>query len=323
MPKLAVSEIRLPGITSSDDSLSARRIRSATSAAESTSVSGKRTANSSPPSRPATSTFRTWARKRSPNVCSARSPARWPCSSLTPLEVVQIREHERKRGFEQARPLELVLERLQEAAAVDEAGQFVGGRLPLDALVQPRVLEGDACLRREPLRERGRLLAETAPGWIEEQRRPAAGFVVAGQVELEGLSLPHLSEPADLLAVLDEQAAARAGRLGHDLQDQRQEGPRVMRRRESVPYECERLARVALRAVRPAPVDVRLRRRGRAPRRAQHRDEERRGEHGRGDGSSHQRWPVVPRERNSRIYMPQVAAIVAFTATSWWRDRQA
>src|SRR4029078_4088454 len=45
------------------------------------------------------------------------------------LEVVEIREHERERGFEQTRPFELVLQRLQEAATVDEASELVGGCL--------------------------------------------------------------------------------------------------------------------------------------------------------------------------------------------------
>jgi hypothetical protein len=94
-----------------------------------------------------------------------------------------------------------------------------------------------------------------------------------------------------------------------------------MRRREGVPYQRERLAWIALRAVRAAPVDVRLSRRGGAPGRAQNGDEQGGSEQGRGDGGRDQSRPVVPRERDSRIYKPQVAAILAFTARSWWRDR--
>src|SRR5207244_5655337 len=74
------------------------------------------------------------------------------------LEVIEIAEHDRQRRAKRARTHDLAVERLDEAAAIDETGQVVGCRLPLHEVVELRVLECDRRLRREPLRSLSRLL---------------------------------------------------------------------------------------------------------------------------------------------------------------------
>ena len=81
------------------------------------------------------------------------------------LEVVEVGEEQRQRRAEPARAGDLGLERLDEAAAVDEAGELVGDGLLADDLVQARVLERDrrparrATRRARTTRARSRLRA--------------------------------------------------------------------------------------------------------------------------------------------------------------------
>ena len=60
-------------------------MRSATTTAPSTGVSGSTTTNSSPPYRATTSLSRAHERMTSPASTSVRLPHRWPCVSFTVL----------------------------------------------------------------------------------------------------------------------------------------------------------------------------------------------------------------------------------------------
>jgi hypothetical protein len=106
--------------------------------------------------------------------------------------------------------------------------------------VQPGVLERDRRLRRQPLGELPRLTVESAPARIEAEDGRRA-VVVRRQVERERISLAaDVADPADLDTVLEQLPAARARRLGDDLEDQRQQRALVVRRGERVADEGER-----------------------------------------------------------------------------------
>ena len=104
----------------------AARRRSAILAA-SAAGDGTIAANSSPPKRAMTSSARMLARATCANSRSTSSPTAWPKRSLIDLEMVEIEQQHRQRlvvlGLKRAQ-LQRVL---QEGAAVEQAGQFVGG----------------------------------------------------------------------------------------------------------------------------------------------------------------------------------------------------
>ena len=135
-------------------SASCARIRSATASAPSSSVPGSSTANSSPPMRAGRVDRRAAVpRSRSANVRSDVVAGGMPEAVVDALEVVEVGEEERQRRAEPLRAGDLGLERLDEAAAVDEPGELVGDRLLAHDLVEARVLERDRGLRGEPLGE--------------------------------------------------------------------------------------------------------------------------------------------------------------------------
>ena len=86
---------------------------------------GISTANSSPPKRATMSLSRSRLRQHLRHADSTRSPARWPCSSLTALEVVQV-EHDQRAAHPVAAPArDVALQLLLEAAPVEQAGEGV------------------------------------------------------------------------------------------------------------------------------------------------------------------------------------------------------
>ena len=184
-----------------------------------------------------------------------------PAAVVDALEVVEVGEEERQRGVEPARAGDLALERLDEAAAVDEAGELVGDGLLADDLVQACVLERDRGLRGEPLGERGRLGREAAFGRVDEQPDLAAARRLA-EVELDRLLADRLADPRQLAVVVEHAAAGGAGRLDGGVEDHRQQPARVVGRRQRVADVRDRLAR------RPDPQRVRARRGARGTPRA-------------------------------------------------------
>src|SRR6266487_4309734 len=143
-----------------------------------------------------------------------------PVAVVHPLEVVEVRDHDRKRRVEDPGPFELGLERLEELPPVDEARQLVGRSLPLDLLVKPCVLQRDPRLRGQPLCKLLGLFFKPPPGGVKDERRRAAHFVRL-KVERKRLAFAvHVSDPADLLAGLEQLTSSRAGRLRDDLEDQ-------------------------------------------------------------------------------------------------------
>src|SRR3954447_2441288 len=134
------------------------------------------------------------------------------------LEVVEIREHDRERGPETPRALDLGVEGLDEAPAVDEAREVVRDGLALHDVVQAGVVERDGGLRSEPLGQLARLPVERIVAREELHRRLA----VAGDPEPQGEWLApasHLSDPRDLLAPDEDLTAEGTGRLADHLQD--------------------------------------------------------------------------------------------------------
>jgi hypothetical protein len=145
--------------------------------------------------------------------------------------------------------------------------------------------------------------------------------LVGGQVELERMAPADVAEPADLDTALDELPAARTCRLGDDLEDQGQQGPRVVRRGEGVADQRQCLAGVSVRAMDAAAVAMRLRARSGLPaRRAQDRQEQPDREQGRQDGADEQGRTLAPGE-GKWDYIPQFEAIVALSARPWWTER--
>ena len=172
------------------------------------------------------------------------------------LEVVEVGEHDGQRRPEHLRPLELDLERLDEAAPVDEGGQFVRGRLPAHFVMEPRVLERDPGLGRDPFRELERLSIEAAAARVEDQTRVHFGALTS-QLECQRPApAAGVAEPAHLFAVLDHLGAAGPRRFGDHLQDQRNKGARIVSRGECVADERNRLACVARGRVGPTPFVV-------------------------------------------------------------------
>ena len=86
MPILTVMVIRMPPSVVSELSATRRRKRSANTAAAARSVPGSKMANSSPPTRPGTSTLRSAWHISAPKWRSTASPTAWPWSSLTRLK---------------------------------------------------------------------------------------------------------------------------------------------------------------------------------------------------------------------------------------------
>src|SRR5437763_6414722 len=84
------------------------------------------------------------------------------------LEVVEVRDHDRKRRVEDPGPFELCLESLEELPPVDQARQLVGRSLPLNLLVKPCVLECDPRLGRQPLCKLPGLFLEPTPRRVED-----------------------------------------------------------------------------------------------------------------------------------------------------------
>ena len=159
------------------------------------------------------------------------------------LEVVQIGEHDRELPAEPLPPGDLRVERIEKAPTVDEARQLVGDRLPLDDVVEPRVLERDRSLGGEPLGEFRRLLAEAALGRMEHELHRRR-LVSRRQVELDARRPVEVADPADLLPVLQQPAAAGPRRFRDHVQDHGHQRARVVGRRERVADERERLARL-------------------------------------------------------------------------------
>ena len=145
---------------------------------------------------------------------------------------------------------DLALERLYEPAPVDETREIVRRRLPLHQVVQLRVLERNRRLRREPLRRSLGFRVEPAFGRVQEERRLAV--VVARELEHDArVAAVDVAHPADLLVSLTDTSAPRTRRLDHHLEDHGQKRTRVVRRRERVPHERERLTGVRAHTVAP------------------------------------------------------------------------
>ena len=101
------------------------------------------TRNSSPPSRPTTSSARhCWRRMRATWIRS-RSPAAWPMVSFTDLEAVEIEQQHAGVELVAEAAGDLGREPLLQRPPVVEAGQLVGGRGAVELLHQLRVLERD------------------------------------------------------------------------------------------------------------------------------------------------------------------------------------
>jgi hypothetical protein len=179
-----------------------------------------------------------------------------PEAIVDPLEVVDVREHERERAAEARGAGDLRPERIHEAAPVRQAGELVRQRLTLDDVVQLGVLECDRRLGDQPARQLDGLGGEAAARWVEHDGHVA---LLRGDRErdpkrrLAGV----LADPRELAFVLEQATARGAGRLDSHLEDHGQERARVVRGREGVTEQAERLTRVALnlRAVAP-PLDA-------------------------------------------------------------------
>src|SRR6266498_5114394 len=86
-----------------------------------------------------------------------------------------------------SRPFELGLERLDEAAPIDEVRQLVGRRLAAHLFVEPRVLECDPGLCSDPFSQLLGLDVEAPGGGIEEKLRVGVR-VFAREVECQRAS---------------------------------------------------------------------------------------------------------------------------------------
>src|SRR4051794_11904930 len=164
------------------------------------------------------------------------------------LEAVQVGEHERDRTAEALGAHQLAGERLLAVTAVGEPGEHVDERLARHDPVQTRVLERDRRVGDErscgaPLLER-----EAAAGGRERAEALAAGR----ERQLESLATvrerPRLD---DLAAEPDDDAAGRAGRLDHRLDDHAQELIDVV-------GCCERVAETDGRVTHTRPLSVEL-----------------------------------------------------------------
>jgi len=119
------------------------------------------------------------------------------------LEVVDVEQHERRGGAVAAAALDLLLQRLEEEAAVVGAGERVAHRLLELLAVVARVLDGDRHLADEQAQQLQVALAQRVGG-VADERHHADLVAARGQ-----------REPGDLAPAADggEQAVA-SGRLG-------------------------------------------------------------------------------------------------------------
>ena len=133
------------------------RMRSPTAAAPSLPVSGRISANSSPPKRATTSVSRALRRISPAASISARLPYRWPCVSLIALEAVEVDEQQRQRTAAARGALGFPAQDLRQIARVVELRQVVGDRQRFGARDAQRVFERDgARLERREQRRLGR-----------------------------------------------------------------------------------------------------------------------------------------------------------------------
>ena len=119
----AVTDTSLPG---REISAIAARIRSAISSAAAISVSGSRTANSSPPLRPAKSLAPQRAAQHRADVRQDLVAHRVPALVVDLLEVVQVDQEQRERRLGRRGLGERPLQRVGDGALVGQPGQAVG-----------------------------------------------------------------------------------------------------------------------------------------------------------------------------------------------------
>ena len=108
------------------------------------STSRARIANSSPPSRATVSSARSALRRRSPQICSSRSPAAWPSESLTCLKSSRSRKATTAGSPRGQRLGDALLEQ----RAVGEAGQRVLEREAAQVVVAQAAAAGAVEQRR-------------------------------------------------------------------------------------------------------------------------------------------------------------------------------
>ena len=157
------------------------------------------------------------------------------------LEVVEVTEDERRRLARARGPRELVGERVQELAPVRERRQLVRDGLLLHELMEVCVLESDRRLCRDPFRRLARVLGERALACSEQhrQRRSVEGVVEVDPHLVAGRAVAAL---VDLLPTAKQCTAGGVRRLDRRLEHHRQERARVVRRRERLPDERDRVA---------------------------------------------------------------------------------
>ena len=137
----------------------------ATASAAASSRPGRRSANSSPPSRNASPPWRS----RVDTCASTRSPAGWPCWSLIRLKSSTSRRQTDTSPSALLGASQLTLQPLLEVAVVAEAGQRVGEREThrLQRAVRRALVQRD---RRERPDERGDQVRRALPQHDEHQR---------------------------------------------------------------------------------------------------------------------------------------------------------
>ena len=123
-PMEAVTDTSVPG---REISAIAARIRSAISSAAAISVSGSRTANSSPPLRPAKSPAPQHAAQRRADAGQDLVAHRVPALVVDLLEVVEVEQEQRERRLGRRGLGERPLQRVGDGALVGQPGQAVGG----------------------------------------------------------------------------------------------------------------------------------------------------------------------------------------------------
>ncbi len=109
-------------------------------------------------------------------------------------------------------------------------------------MVRACIRERDPGLRRQPICERVHLTIESSRRRVKDELR--LGSRLARELEHKRVRPSDVARPHDVLAAFDDTRAAGTGRIADDVQNRWEKGARVVRRRECVSHERDRVRRI-------------------------------------------------------------------------------